>query len=50
MDIMLVLQAQELDDAHGDVVEHDILFCGFKYLYDTLLLTAALPLYGLERV
>lgn len=33
-----------MDDAHSGTVEHDIPFCGFEGLYDTLLLTAVLYL------
>ena len=43
-DIILVLQAQQLDDAHSDTAEHDMPFCGFECLDDTLLLAAALYL------
>ena len=45
-DIILVLQAQELDDAHDDAAKHHISFRSLEGFYDTLLLTAVLYLWG----
>lgn len=47
-DIILVLQAQELDNAHGDAAEHHISFHSLEGLYDPLLLM--IVLYLCERV
>lgn len=35
-----MLQAQQLDDAHGDAADHHIPFCSLECLYDPLLLMA----------